>query len=286
MKPDTFYFPHDYNAQNDPKMITLLHRCGLEGIGAYWVIVELMHQQPDDKLPYEVFESQIRMYCKLHNKTDTQVKDICSALIETKLFKKDGEYITCARVSNNKKHREAISEKRREAGRISAEKRFGKPKPEHPKPDKSEKEISQDTFTHLKDEKFSNTFKDYIEMRVKIRKPATDRAKEMVLEKLHKHDINTAIAMLEQSIVSSWQNIYELKKPDIASSAPSNNWDVIISQKLGNIATKDMIKEIMMVMPKTLWWKIEEFLKERYSGYDRKGFTEAEREASNLFNHA
>jgi hypothetical protein len=285
MKPDTFYFPHDYNSVQDHKIITLLNRCGLEGLGAYWIIVELLHQQNDAKVPYLVFENHIKMYGKLNNKTEEQLSDICSCLIETELFKKEGDFVFSERVKANKQHREEIAEKRSFAGKKSAEKRFGNQvEPiQESKPKKTavvNKDFS-DSFKYLKDEKFNKTFDDYLEMRTKIKKSATNRAKEMALAFCHKFDISTAISILEQSIINSWSGVFELKQQ---SSKPviHNNWDSQIAEKLGKIADKDSIKTLMMIMPKPLWFKIDAFLKNRYSGYTGKSFNEAQREVIEL----
>ena len=70
----------------------------------------------------------------------------------------------------------------------------------------------EDRFPFLKDQFFLQTFQDYLEMRQKIKKPATDRAKELILKKLHQHDIQTAITMLEQSIENSWQGVFPLRE--------------------------------------------------------------------------
>jgi len=61
------------------------------------------------------------------------------------------------------------------------------------------------------DKGFLNTFNDYLEMRRKVRKPATRRAIELICEKLDRCDLVTAKAMLEQSIVNSWQGVFPLK---------------------------------------------------------------------------
>lgn len=61
---------------------------------------------------------------------------------------------------------------------------------------------------------FERVFNDYLEMRKAIRKPATPRAQELVLKTLEKYHLETAIKMLEQSIVNSWQGVFELKKQD------------------------------------------------------------------------
>lgn len=42
---DTFYFSHDYNARQDPKLQNLMMVHGLAGIGAYWCIIELLYEQ-------------------------------------------------------------------------------------------------------------------------------------------------------------------------------------------------------------------------------------------------
>lgn len=41
----TFYFSHDFNARNDPKLQELLMVEGQRGIGVYWCLVEIMYEQ-------------------------------------------------------------------------------------------------------------------------------------------------------------------------------------------------------------------------------------------------
>jgi phage replication O-like protein O len=67
-------------------------------------------------------------------------------------------------------------------------------------------------FPFLKDDLFLKTFNDFLDMRKKIKKQATDQAQELILGKLHKYSIEVAISMLEQSIISSWTGVFELKK--------------------------------------------------------------------------
>ena len=42
MKKDAFYFSHDYNAQDDAKILNLRSEYGWEGYGLYWAIIERM----------------------------------------------------------------------------------------------------------------------------------------------------------------------------------------------------------------------------------------------------
>ncbi len=71
---------------------------------------------------------------------------------------------------------------------------------------------------------FEKTLSFFYEMRNKIRKPATDRAKELILIKLNKlapNDTDKQIEILEQSIQKSWQDVFELK----SDYKPTKNTD-------------------------------------------------------------
>jgi len=39
------YFSHDFNSRNDKKLVTALMKFGLEAIGAYWCIVEMLYEE-------------------------------------------------------------------------------------------------------------------------------------------------------------------------------------------------------------------------------------------------
>ena len=47
MNKDAYYFSHDSNAQNDPKIIKLLFNHGWEGYGIYWAIIEKLRNEPN-----------------------------------------------------------------------------------------------------------------------------------------------------------------------------------------------------------------------------------------------
>jgi hypothetical protein len=46
----THYFPHDYHARHDAKLLALRRRHGLAGLGAFWCLVEYLYEQ-DGALP-------------------------------------------------------------------------------------------------------------------------------------------------------------------------------------------------------------------------------------------
>ncbi len=118
---ETYYFSHDYNATQDPKMMALLSTCGLQGIGMYWIIIEILHQQPESKILYKSYEDYIEFYGRIDGENEHLLNNIKQMLINTELVVKDGDYIYSSRVLNNKKERERLSELRSLAGKKSAE---------------------------------------------------------------------------------------------------------------------------------------------------------------------
>lgn len=45
MSKKAYYFSHDYNARNDPKLIKVQIKHKMEGVGIYWCIVEMLYEQ-------------------------------------------------------------------------------------------------------------------------------------------------------------------------------------------------------------------------------------------------
>lgn len=74
--------------------------------------------------------------------------------------------------------------------------------------------VSVSSLDSLISDSLRRVWEEYLKMRVRIRKPATDRAKELVLERLEKlapgDDIKKG-AILEQSIENSWQGVFPLR---------------------------------------------------------------------------
>lgn len=73
--------------------------------------------------------------------------------------------------------------------------------------------------------KFEKTFSEFLEMRKRIKKPATEKAIELIKNKLHKlsnGNEQLQINILEQSIISSWQDVYELKTNNNGTNPHSN----------------------------------------------------------------
>ena len=51
---DAYYFPHDSNAHNDPKILGLRLKTKWEGIGIYWTLIEILRDCPGYKHHYDL----------------------------------------------------------------------------------------------------------------------------------------------------------------------------------------------------------------------------------------
>jgi hypothetical protein len=115
---EAFYFPHDCNATQDPKMVILLMECGFMGIGAFWVIIEILHQQKDGSITKDEFKKYLSFYGK-QGTWDENSLTICEqALFTSKLLIEKNGIIYSERVKENLKNRKALIIKRREASNI------------------------------------------------------------------------------------------------------------------------------------------------------------------------
>lgn len=69
---------------------------------------------------------------------------------------------------------------------------------------------------YFENEEINKIFIEFLELRKKLKVVNTDRAINLLINKLNKYDDNIKIKMLEQSIMNSWKSVYELKnKEDI-----------------------------------------------------------------------
>ena len=75
-----------------------------------------------------------------------------------------------------------------------------------------EKEKINKKEKYFENEELNNTFLEFLEVRKKIKAVNSDRAITGLINKLSKYDDETKLKMIEQSIINSWKDIYELKK--------------------------------------------------------------------------
>ena len=76
------------------------------------------------------------------------------------------------------------------------------------------KKDKRKTVYYPTDELLDKTFSDYVAMRKQLKKPMSDRAVDLAMKKLNDlsgGDNDTAIKIIEQSIMNSWQGLFPLK---------------------------------------------------------------------------
>lgn len=56
MKKDAYYFPHDCTARNDVKILKLRRIYGAKGYGIFWMLIEVLRETTDYKLPISAIE--------------------------------------------------------------------------------------------------------------------------------------------------------------------------------------------------------------------------------------
>lgn len=124
MIKESYYFAHDYEPTSDPKISALIAEFGAEGYGIYWRVVEMLHSNPDHKIPKKkyIYIALAKQLITNDNKIElviTYATDVCE------LFLDDSEFIISKRVLRNFEKREEISEKRSAAGRAGMQARWG-----------------------------------------------------------------------------------------------------------------------------------------------------------------
>ena len=114
MKKEAYYFSHDANAKDDPKILQLRMHLGWEGYGLFWGLIELLRNQPD----YRMQKHYMSIAYALH----TDEKKIESLVNDFDLFARDEEFFWSKSLLKRMELKEEKSEKMRNA----ANKRWNK----------------------------------------------------------------------------------------------------------------------------------------------------------------
>ncbi len=85
---ENYWFPHDFNAKDDPKMMLLIDELGMEGVGIYWVLIETLRSCPETKYryPLKLVPSLARKYATTTPKMQTVITSYQLFEIENKEF--------------------------------------------------------------------------------------------------------------------------------------------------------------------------------------------------------
>lgn len=136
MAKDTYYFSHDVNASNDPKIIVMKELCGVISYAWWWILIEQLAAQEEYKLPMDkiTFTGLGIAFGMKQNEanassneaklsTAKQAEAFVILLInECELLETDGEFFWSPSLLRRnllrKKKQEEISKKRSESGRL------------------------------------------------------------------------------------------------------------------------------------------------------------------------
>ena len=100
---DSYYFPHDSNAKDDPKCMELIEQLGLEGYGIYWVLIETLRDQSNYSYPIKLIPALARRYT-------TSKEKMAAVVYNYDLFQVDNDEFflspsLCRRMGDVNKHR-------------------------------------------------------------------------------------------------------------------------------------------------------------------------------------
>lgn len=118
---DAYYFPHDCNARNDPKILALRSVFGAEGYGVYWMLIEILREQPDYKLQVTkyLFNALAMQMQVQKERLQEIVEACCEEFVEgnSPLLVNDGQYLYSDSLLRRMERVDTVSEARRAAAR-------------------------------------------------------------------------------------------------------------------------------------------------------------------------
>lgn len=241
---DAYFFSHDCNARNDPKILALRSVYGPEGYGIYFMLIEIFREQPDYKLPITKYIwNTLAMQMQVEASTLQKVVDDCCTEFAdgngNPLLVNDGQFLFSASLLRRMEKMDEIGALRSEAAKKRWENKACKvsDESEECKIDASASDLHSKSFLKEKkrnemkikenkgkedifaafagdDADLLSALQGFEEMRKKIKKPMTDQAKKRMLTELEKlsMDRDTQIAILHQSEDKCWAGVFALKE--------------------------------------------------------------------------
>jgi len=227
------YFSHDYNARGDRKLVNLLMVKKLEGVGAYWCILEMLYEN-EGILPteYERIAFELR--------TDNNL--IKSVINDFELFIVDSNTFYSESVNSRLKIRTDKSDKARE----NVAKRWDKYKgnttvlqtnndlntikvKESKEKDIKVKENKEEIKLPFISDNFIKKWNTWKEFRKKEHKfnyksSISEQAALNKLAELSNQSEITAIEIIDQSIANGWQGLFKIKKESETHKVDYNAW--------------------------------------------------------------
>lgn len=86
MPKEAYYFPHDANAQDDPKCMLLIDQMGMEGYGIFWALIERLRNETNYMLPVCVCNALAKRWGTSREKIETVIKSYGLFIVEGDSF--------------------------------------------------------------------------------------------------------------------------------------------------------------------------------------------------------
>lgn len=120
MSKEAYYFSHDANARQDEKILMLRAEHGWEGYGIYWALIEMMFESSDSALHH----SKVKGIAVSYNIDMALLNQIIDTCIEQNLFQSEDDLFWSDSLIRRKNKFRDIKNKRSEAGKKGAAKRW------------------------------------------------------------------------------------------------------------------------------------------------------------------
>jgi hypothetical protein len=109
MKKEAYYFSHDSNAKDDPKILQLRMEMGWEGYGLFWALIEMLRNESDNRMRTH--------YKSIAFALQTQEDSIKRLINDFDLFAIDDQYFWSESLLKRMEMKEAKSEKARQSAK-------------------------------------------------------------------------------------------------------------------------------------------------------------------------
>lgn len=178
MAKDAYFFSHDSNARNDPKILAMRSVYGSDGYGLYWMIIETLREQNDYKLvlmKYTINALAMQMQCE-STKFEQFIKECCE---DFELLSTDGNYLWCETLTKRMSHLDKTRIKRK----MAADKRWNKTTNDSENDEENNDNDAQNSnedanAVHMHNDEDANAIQDNPnDMQSKVKKSKVDNIK-------------------------------------------------------------------------------------------------------------
>lgn len=235
---NNFYFQHDYHSRDDGKLLEIRMKHGMSGVGTYWCLVEMLHEGGGY---IETKQNLLAFQLQVDQQIITDIVQLC--------FSVEDDKITSNRVKLNLYEREQKKIANQEKGKIGAQVRWNKNKPD---PNQGIVEVINNNSSTIV-EPYSNhsttivndspTIVNDTKEKGKEKGKEKDKDKEKLnkLKSIWKYELNQNMITEEQLEKLTLNMVY---KNFIKTPFAYENWSIDLNKKGASRFLLDLNKEI------------------------------------------